>query len=84
MSRAVDILPVYMDFANRFWIGESLRDISKYKPRPPLGQQVTFRWGDNGPVICAIDGDGRSRPVDVRPACLSWNLWRGWPYSGLF
>ena len=54
--RGLDILPVYMDFANRFWIGSSLRDIAKYRPRPPLGQQVTFRWGDNGPVICAMDG----------------------------
>jgi len=54
--RNVDILPVYTDFANRFWIGANLRDISKYKPRPPLGQQVTFRWSDNGPVICGMDG----------------------------
>jgi len=54
--RAVQVLPVYMDFANRFWIGNSLRDIATYRPRPPLGQQVTFRWGDNGPVMCAMDG----------------------------
>ena len=54
--RGLDILPVYMDFANRFWIGSSLRDIAKYRPRPPLGEQVTFRWGDNGPVICGMDG----------------------------
>ena len=54
--RAVDVLPVYMDFANRFWIGNSLRDIATYRPRPPLGQQVTFCWGDNGPVMCAMDG----------------------------
>lgn len=54
--RNVDILPVYTDFANRFWIGASLRDIATYRPRPPLGQQVTFRWGDNGPVVCGMDG----------------------------
>ena len=54
--RGLDVLPVYMDFANRFWIGSSLRDIAKYRPRPPLGQQVSFRWSDNGPVICAMDG----------------------------
>ena len=54
--RAVDICPVYMDFANRFWIGNSLRDIATYKPRPPLGRQVTFRWSDNGPVMCVMDG----------------------------
>ena len=47
---------MYTDFANRFWMGASLRDIATYRPRPPLGQQVTFRWGDNGPMICAIDG----------------------------
>lgn len=61
--RTVDILPVYTDFANRFWIGANLRDISIYKPRPPLGQQVTFRWGDNGPVVCAMDG-AVIQPVD--------------------
>ena len=61
--RNLDILPVYTDFANRFWIGASLRDISKYKPRPPLGQQVTFRWGENGPVVCAMDGTV-IQPVD--------------------
>lgn len=58
-----DILPVYTDFANRFWIGANLRDISTYKPRPPLGQQVTFRWSDNGPVICTMDG-AVIQPVD--------------------
>ena len=61
--RNVDVLPVYTDFANRFWIGASLRDISKYKPRPPLGQQVTFRWSDNGPVVCGMDGTV-IQPVD--------------------
>ncbi|MCR9270595.1 MAG: hypothetical protein NXH72_11445 [Hyphomonadaceae bacterium] len=61
--RHVEVLPVYMDFANRFWIGASLRDISKYKPRPPVGQQVTFRWGDNGPVLSAMDGTV-IQPVD--------------------
>lgn len=61
--RAVDILPVYTDFANRFWIGASLRDLAKYRPRPPLGQQVTFRWSDNGPVVCAMDGTV-IQPVD--------------------
>ncbi|MEO1306078.1 MAG: D-alanine--D-alanine ligase [Pseudomonadota bacterium] len=54
--RKIEVLPVYTDFANRFWMGASLRDIATYRPRPPLGQQVTFRWGDNGPMICAIDG----------------------------
>lgn len=61
--RNVDILPVYSDFANRFWIGSGLRDISKYKPRPPLSQQVTFRWSDNGPVVCGMDGTV-IQPVD--------------------
>ncbi|MEL6862568.1 MAG: hypothetical protein AAGL11_12075, partial [Pseudomonadota bacterium] len=61
--RHLDILPVYTDFANRFWIGDHLRDISKYKPKPPLGQQVTFRWGDNGPLVCAMDGTP-IQPVD--------------------
>ena len=61
--RNVDILPVYTDFANRFWIGASLRDISTYKPRPPLSQQITFRWSDNGPVVCAMDGTV-IQPVD--------------------
>ncbi|MEM6652912.1 MAG: D-alanine--D-alanine ligase [Pseudomonadota bacterium] len=54
--RKIDVLPVYTDFANRFWTGANLRDISAFKPRPPLGQQVTFRWGENGPVMCAMDG----------------------------
>ena len=54
--RQIDVLPVYTDFANRFWIGGSLRDIATYRPRPPLGQQVTFRWSDNGPVMCGMDG----------------------------
>ena len=61
--RKVDVLPVYTDFSNRFWIGANLRDISKYKPRPPLDQQVTFRWSDNGPVVCGMDGNV-IQPVD--------------------
>jgi len=61
--RAMDILPVYTDFANRFWTSSSLRDISTYRPRPPLGQQVTFRWGDNGLVVCSMDGTV-IQPVD--------------------
>ena len=61
--RNLDILPVYTDFANRFWIGANLRDISTYKPRPPLGQQVTFRWSENGPVVCGMDGSV-IQPVD--------------------
>ena len=61
--RGMEITPVYTDFANRFWIGASLRDIATYRPRPPLGQQVTFRWGDNGPIMCAMDGTP-VQPVD--------------------
>ncbi|MEO1662828.1 MAG: D-alanine--D-alanine ligase [Pseudomonadota bacterium] len=54
--RGLDIIPVYTDFANRFWIGANLRNIARYGPKPPLAKQVTFRWGDNGPLMCAMDG----------------------------
>lgn len=58
--RGLEIIPVYTDFANRFWIGANLRNIARYSPKPPLAKQVMFRWGDNGPVMCAMDGT----PID--------------------
>lgn len=49
--RAYEILPVYMDFENRFFTDESYRNVRRFKPRPPLTRQVHFEWGELGPYL---------------------------------
>lgn len=54
--RACHIVPVYMDFENRFMTGSSLRSVGSFRPAPPSLSEVTFAWGDDGPVLRGVDG----------------------------
>lgn len=45
------VVPVYLDFENRFLTGPQLRDITKFKPVPEGVKQADFTWGDIGPVM---------------------------------
>lgn len=60
--RAIDVLPVYVDFENRFLSGPLLRDVSRFKPKPPELQPISFNWSDAGPSYQLQDG--RSGRVD--------------------
>lgn len=64
--RAIDVLPVYVDFENRFLTGPLLRDVSRFRPRPPGLQPITFSWGDNGPAY-RINGAEEQRVDCVMP-----------------
>ncbi|MEM7255756.1 MAG: D-alanine--D-alanine ligase [Pseudomonadota bacterium] len=55
-NRAFDILPVYIDFENRFLTGPMLREISRFRPRPPGLQPISFHWGDSGPAYRIAEG----------------------------
>jgi len=57
-SRSFDILPVYIDFDNRFLTGPQLREISRFKPKPSGLQPIAFSWSDSGPSFELQDGNG--------------------------
>jgi D-alanine-D-alanine ligase len=59
-SRHITILPVYVDFENRFLTGPQLRDISRFRPKPAGLTAVSFHWSEAGPVYRLNDGtEGR-------------------------
>ena len=51
-----NVIPVYLDFENRFMTGTSLRNVSSFRPAPPGLSEVAFAWGDDGPVLRAAGG----------------------------
>ena len=51
-----DLIPVYVDFENRFFTGPNLRDVSTYRPRPSGVSEVTFGWGERGGEIRPVNG----------------------------
>lgn len=61
--RKLNIIPVYMDFQGRFHHGPSLRQLDRFRPRPPGLHEVVFAWGEMGPCIMSRDG-GWSRQID--------------------
>lgn len=61
--RRINVVPVYMDFENRFFTGPSLRDVTTFRPRPPRLREVAFAWGDEGPVMRTVSGD-EVTPID--------------------
>lgn len=48
-----NVIPVYMDFENRFKTGAALRDVAKFRPAPRGLHDVTFIWGHDGPAMVA-------------------------------
>ena len=65
--RRINVIPVYMDFENRFFSGASLRKVQTYRPKPSEMMPVRFGWGENGPELVA---GGIAQPLDaVLPVC---------------
>lgn len=58
-SRFFNILPVYVDFENRFLTGPQLRDVSSFRPKPASLQSVSFHWSDAGPAYRLANGSQR-------------------------
>lgn len=61
--QSIEIVPVYIDFENRFYSGAALRDVTKYRPRPPGRFEVRFTWSDMGPAMERIS-DGTRTLID--------------------
>ncbi len=57
-----EVVPVYADFENRFFVGPNLRDVSTYRPRPSRITEVSFGWGERGGEIRAPSG--AAIPID--------------------
>lgn len=53
--RKINIVPVYMNFEGRFIHGPSLRQLDKYRPKPPGLREVLFAWNERGPCIRTPD-----------------------------
>lgn len=66
--RALDVTPIYSDFENRFFTGAALRDLSRFKPRPPGLSEVGFAWDSAGPCIRRRNGGCRLAIDCVIPA----------------
>jgi D-alanine-D-alanine ligase len=47
----VNVIPVYMNFEGRFFSGDMLRQLTKYKPAPPNLREVQFAWDEQGPCL---------------------------------
>lgn len=50
-ARRINIIPVYIDFENRFFTGPRLRDVAAFRPRPGALSEVRFNWGEEGPEL---------------------------------
>ncbi|MEO1574279.1 MAG: D-alanine--D-alanine ligase [Pseudomonadota bacterium] len=67
-SRHYQVTPVYCDFQNRLFTGPALRDLSRFRPRPPGLTEVVFAWDGGGPCLRTRAGNTRT-PIDcVVPA----------------
>ncbi len=51
-----EVVPVYADFENRFFIGPGLRHVATYRPRPGNLTEISFGWGERGPEIRPVSG----------------------------
>ena len=57
-----EIVPVYVDFENRFFTGPRLRDVSTYRPKPAGVTEISFGWGPRGGEIRPVSGP--AIPID--------------------
>lgn len=64
-NRHFDVLPVYLDFENRFHTGARLRNVESYRPRPAGMKPIKFGWGAAGPYY-QING----QPDQIRIDCV--------------
>ena len=51
-----ELVPVYVDFENRFFTGPRLRDVSTYRPKPSGVTEVSFGWGQRGAEVRPVSG----------------------------
>jgi D-alanine-D-alanine ligase len=51
-----DLVPIYADFENRFFVGPNLRDVSTYRPKPSGTAEISFGWGERGAEIRPASG----------------------------
>ncbi|HVW91384.1 MAG TPA: hypothetical protein VHB74_02120, partial [Devosia sp.] len=64
-----EIVPVLLDFENRFHTGKALRNAARYRPLPAGMEPVAFAWGERGPELRWL-ADGKALPIDcVLPVC---------------
>lgn len=67
--QSIDVVPVYIDFQNRFFTGPSLRDVRKYRPQPGGRREVRFAWGERGGEMRELES-GATRLIDCAlPVC---------------
>ena len=62
--RRIEVVPVYVDFENRFFTAPFLRDVSRFRPRPVGAEEVLFRWSERGPVMRKMKS-GEETPIDA-------------------
>lgn len=65
--RTYRLIPIYIDFENRFWTGPNLRRAESFKPKSAPLIPVNFDWTDIGPTI-HIAGQPPTRVDCVIPA----------------
>ncbi len=66
-TRHYDVLPVYLDFENRFHTGPRLRDVEAYRPRPAGMTPIKFGWGPAGPYYQINSQPNQNRVDCVLP-----------------
>lgn len=66
-QRCYRVLPIYMDFANRFMTAAHIRTQLHHRRVPSGLEPVSFFWGDDG-ASCAIGTGGNQR--NQRIACV--------------
>lgn len=64
-----EIVPVLLDFENRFHSGKSLRDAARFRPLPAGLTEVAFAWGETGPELRGFPAGGATAVDCVIPAC---------------
>ena len=62
-NRYCEVLPVYLDFENRFYTSPGLREVETYRPKPPGLKPVKFGWGPAGPYY-QINGEPEQNRLD--------------------
>jgi D-alanine-D-alanine ligase len=59
-----EVLPVFVDFENRLFVGGSLRNVSRFRPLPPGLEEVAFGWGERGPEVRFVSARKPAIPID--------------------
>jgi D-alanine-D-alanine ligase len=49
--RKYEVVPILVDFENRFHTGRNLRNVARFRPLPPGLEEVVLAWGERGPEM---------------------------------